>query len=60
VQVGRAVSLPITPSNMHHLEEVRHVTSPENSVQFVIGLDEHRPFSVDGSPSPPHVIVRIT
>lgn len=50
----------ITPSGMHHLEEVRHVAAPENSVQFVIGLDEQRPFSVGGSASPPHVIVRIT
>lgn len=49
----------ITPSNMHHLKEVRHVAAPENAVLFVIGLDEQRPFSVDGAASPPHVIVRI-
>lgn len=49
----------ITPSGMHHLREVRLVASPENTVVFVIGLDERRPFIVDGAPSPPHVAVRI-
>ncbi len=49
----------ITPSGMRHLKEVRLVAGPENSVQFVIGLDEKRPFIVDGAPSPPRVVVRI-
>jgi hypothetical protein len=49
----------ITPGGMHHLEDVRMVRAPDNTVQFVIGLDEQRPFVVDGAPSPPHVVVRI-
>jgi len=49
----------ITPSGMHHLKEVRLVASPENTVLFVIGLDEKRPFVIDGAASPPHVLVRI-
>lgn len=49
----------IVPSGMHHLKEVRQVASPENTVSFVIGLDEKRPFVVDGAASPPHVTVRV-
>lgn len=49
----------ITPSGMHHLQEVRLVASPENTVLFVIALDERRPFVVDGAMSPPHVTVRV-
>jgi hypothetical protein len=49
----------ITPSGMHQLKEVRLVSSPENTILFVIGLDEQRPFLVDGATSPPHVVVRI-
>jgi hypothetical protein len=49
----------ITPSGMHHLKEVRLVAAPENTVLFVIGLDEKRPFVIDGAASPPHVLVRI-
>lgn len=49
----------ITPSGMHHLREVRLVASPENTVLFVIGVDEQRPFIVDGANSPPRVVVRI-
>jgi hypothetical protein len=49
----------IEPSGMHHLQDVRIVRAPDNTVEFVIGLDQKRPFMVDGAPSPPHVLVRI-
>jgi len=44
---------------MHHLQDVRMVRAPDNTLEFVIGLDGRRPFTVDGAPSPPHVVVRI-
>jgi hypothetical protein len=49
----------IEPGGMHHLQDVRMVRAPDNTVEFVIGLDQKRPFLVDGAPSPPHVLVRI-
>ena len=49
----------IEPGGMHHLQDVRMVRAPDNWVEFVIGLDQQRPFMVDGAPSPPHVLVRI-
>ncbi len=49
----------IEPGGMHHLQDVRMVRAPDNWVVFVIGLDQQRPFMVDGAPSPPHVLVRI-
>lgn len=49
----------ITPSDLQHLQELRQVIAPEGSVMFVAGLDSERPFVVDGSASPPRVIVTI-
>ena len=49
----------ITPGGMRHVQDVRMVRAPDGTVQFVIGLDERRPFVVDGAPSPPHVVVRV-
>jgi hypothetical protein len=42
----------ITPSDLNHLEEARLVQGPERTVQWVIGLDSERPFSVDASTLP--------
>jgi hypothetical protein len=49
----------VEPGGIHHLRDVRLVRAPDNSVEFVIGLDQQRPFVIDGAPSPPHVTVRI-
>lgn len=49
----------ISPSDLHHLNELRIVIGPDGSVMFVAGLDAERPFVVDGAASPPRVIVTI-
>ncbi|HEX6313156.1 MAG TPA: hypothetical protein VF152_16205 [Acidimicrobiia bacterium] len=42
----------ITPSGMNHLQEARIVQGPEGVIQWVIGLDSERPFTVDASTYP--------
>lgn len=42
----------IAPSDMNHLQEARIVRGPERTVQWVIGIDSERPFTVDGSVLP--------
>lgn len=42
----------IVPSGMNHLLEARIVQAPEGMVQWVIGLDSERPFTVDSSTLP--------
>jgi len=42
----------ITPSGMNHLEEARLVAGPERTIQWVIGLDSERPFTIDASTLP--------
>jgi hypothetical protein len=39
----------IDPSGMNHLQEARIVQGPPGVIQWVIGLDSTRPFSIDGS-----------
>src|SRR5680860_932131 len=39
----------IAPSDMNHLQEARIVEGPEQTVQWVIGVDSERPFTVDAS-----------
>ena len=42
----------ITPSDMNHLEEARLVAGPDRTIQWVIGLDTERPFTIDASTLP--------
>jgi hypothetical protein len=42
----------IAPSDMNHLQEARIVEGPERTVQWVIGVDSERPFTVDASALP--------
>lgn len=49
----------IDPSDLNHLEEARIIQAPEQSTQWVVGLDSERPFSVDASTDPPKVVLTI-
>lgn len=45
---------------MHHTQLVRKLVDADQTVSWIIGLDERRPFTVDSVDTPPRVSVLVT
>ena len=52
-------NLRLLLKDMHHTEIVRKLIDGDGTVMWLIGLDEKRPFTVDGANQPPRVSIYI-
>lgn len=50
----------VTPDGMFHVLQIKRISDFEGVLVWVIGLDAKRPFTVDGSATPPKIVVTIS
>jgi hypothetical protein len=50
----------LTPDGMQHVLQIKRISDFEGVLVWAIGLDAKRPFIVDGSPTPPKIVITIS